>query len=309
MEYKSHNFSQIIYFRHLLIDLNMKTRHNLDSPHLKVLLLIKCYLSDKKLPNQEYVVDLKTVFDQVIRILQAMISLTSYKSWLDSTLKLIYMSQMLIQGLMINVESVFMLPYVTQQSRDSLQRKFPNLSVPYLKMALRQNKKMVVQLFEDEFGREKSGEVLKVLERIPILDVRWMIKDGSNQIICGKVEQDEICFEVRTGERVIFEFEVMRDGGNLSVYSRKFSKQKEESWFFVVARDDNLLRMQRFAVKRNKSLEVQIEIPEERGKLDFVLNIITKNFFLGVYKYSSYFMSDSYIGLDQKVVFRVKVID
>lgn len=31
--------------------------------------MLKCYLLDKILPNQEYVLDLKSVLDQVIRII------------------------------------------------------------------------------------------------------------------------------------------------------------------------------------------------------------------------------------------------
>lgn len=41
-----------------------------DSPHLKVNLLLQMYLNDLELPNQEYIVDLKSVLDQALRILQ-----------------------------------------------------------------------------------------------------------------------------------------------------------------------------------------------------------------------------------------------
>lgn len=41
-----------------------------DSPHLKVNLLLQMYLNDLELPNQEYTVDLKSVLDQALRILQ-----------------------------------------------------------------------------------------------------------------------------------------------------------------------------------------------------------------------------------------------
>lgn len=41
-----------------------------DSSHVKVSILLQMYLSDYELPNQEYIVDLKSVLDQALRILQ-----------------------------------------------------------------------------------------------------------------------------------------------------------------------------------------------------------------------------------------------
>lgn len=53
-----------------MAELQYKTTIPVDSSHLKVILLIYAYLSDIEMPNQEYIVDAKTVFDQALRILQ-----------------------------------------------------------------------------------------------------------------------------------------------------------------------------------------------------------------------------------------------
>lgn len=51
--------------------LNLKLHGEaLDSPHVKVYILLYMYLSDLELPNQEYIVDCKSVLDQALRILQ-----------------------------------------------------------------------------------------------------------------------------------------------------------------------------------------------------------------------------------------------
>lgn len=52
----------------------------MDSSHLKVILLIYAYLSDLEMPNQEYIVDAKTVFDQALRILQVCSYLSMFYS-------------------------------------------------------------------------------------------------------------------------------------------------------------------------------------------------------------------------------------
>lgn len=49
-----------------------------DSPHVKVSILLQMYLSDLELPNQEYIVDLKSVLDQALRILQVSFCSSTY---------------------------------------------------------------------------------------------------------------------------------------------------------------------------------------------------------------------------------------
>lgn len=262
------------------MDLNMKTRLSFDSPHLKVLLLIKCYLTDKKLPNQEYVVDLKSVFDQVIRIIQAMISLSAHKSWLTCTLKLIYLCQMLIQGIMLNRGSMMMLPYVTEESSALLLRQLikkqliparcSRLSLPLLKIILKNHKKAVVELLREQFDQEKLDNLLKIINRIPILEIKFIVRDTSNnQELQYSIDENEgvVCLDVKPDMNCVLEFNILRQASNnLNVYSKKFNKQKEESWFFIMAIEDNLIRMQRFVIRRTKSLDVQIDFPTERGK-------------------------------------------
>lgn len=63
------SFLIIFYFRDIARNLGLKSSFSYDSPALKALLMIKCYLLDINLPNQEYVLDLKQVLDQIIRII------------------------------------------------------------------------------------------------------------------------------------------------------------------------------------------------------------------------------------------------
>lgn len=50
-------------------ELGVKSSLPFDSPALKVMLMIKCYLLEVSLPNQDYAIDLKNVLDQIIRII------------------------------------------------------------------------------------------------------------------------------------------------------------------------------------------------------------------------------------------------
>lgn len=280
----------------------MKTRLSFDSPHLKVLLLIKCYLSDKKLPNQEYVVDLKSVFDQIIRIIQAMISLTAHKSWLTCTSKLIYLCQMLIQGLMLTSGSMMMLPHVTEEYCSLLLRQLiqkqlipascSNLSLPLLKIILKNHRKAVTELLSEQFDQEKLDNLLKIINRMPMLETKFILRDTTNnQKIQYTIDENEnvVCVEVKPDMNCVLEFNILRHGtNNLNVFSKRFNKQKEESWFFLMAIEDNLIRMQRFVIKRTKSLDVQIDFPTEIGEFDSIIiySIKPVSYFRGLQMYS-----------------------
>lgn len=69
-----------VTFRELVKILSFKMNGLMyDSPHLKVNLLLQMYINNMDLPNQEYIVDLKSVLDQALRILQ--VSYFLYYSW------------------------------------------------------------------------------------------------------------------------------------------------------------------------------------------------------------------------------------
>ncbi|KAJ8934567.1 hypothetical protein NQ318_017266 [Aromia moschata] len=109
--------------RDLVRELGIKSSFPYDSPALKTLIMVTCYLLDINLPNQEYVLDLKSVLDQIIRIIHAMMNLAAGRNWLDCTIKLIYFCQMLIQGYMINDSNIVMLPYINHGNLRSLKDK------------------------------------------------------------------------------------------------------------------------------------------------------------------------------------------
>lgn len=267
--------------RYLVNDMNIKTRLPYDSPHLKVMLLLKCYLSDKKLPNQEYVLDLKSVFDQILRILQAMISLTAWKSWLYCTLKLIYLGQMLVQGLMVNCNSTNMLPYMSKEISEKIKNRMfdekllehnGNLTVPLMSLGRRKNEKKFNEILNSVFHKTENKaaeEIIRILKQLPILEIGVCVKEFESNFE-KKVaynEDSHIYFECENGEKLLIELKIRRQGGNnySKVYSKKFSKQKEESWFFILAYRDELVKMERFTVKRLKHLDVRIDVPHTTG--------------------------------------------
>lgn len=58
---------------------------------------IQAHFSRVELPVTDYVTDLKSVLDQSIRIIQAMIDLCANSGWLSSTITCMHLLQMVMQ--------------------------------------------------------------------------------------------------------------------------------------------------------------------------------------------------------------------
>ena len=72
--------------------------YTMDSPHQKVHLLLQSHFCRNQLPNSDYGTDTKSVMDQAIRILQALIDVVADAGWLATTLRVQTLMQMIIQG-------------------------------------------------------------------------------------------------------------------------------------------------------------------------------------------------------------------
>jgi activating signal cointegrator complex subunit 3 len=69
-----------------------------DSSHTKTYILLQAHFSRIEMPCSDYLTDLKSVMDQCIRVLQAMIDIVSMKGLSFICLRLITIMQMIMQG-------------------------------------------------------------------------------------------------------------------------------------------------------------------------------------------------------------------
>nr|CAH7750403.1 unnamed protein product [Callosobruchus chinensis] len=287
--------------RDLVRDLGIRTNFAFDSPALKALLMIKCYLMDVNLPNQEYVLDLKSVLDQIIRIIHAMMNLAAGRNWYDCTTKLIYFCQMLIQGYMANLSNIMMLPYVNRGNLEQLKEKIKSvapdidtLSIPVLRNQM-QDKRMHDKLSNvlAELFKDKASEIIRTLRDLPILTVRTAVKDLNTQksLECS-INQDVLNVRASPEAQCMFELSIFREGSHkMNVYSKKFNKQKEEFWFLIFMEGENLTFRKFSFSKRVKRIELPVQMPAQRG----------------IHNYKLIIMSDCYIGLDQILTYKIKI--
>ena len=69
-----------------------------DSPHVKANLLFQCVLSRAELPISDYYTDTRSVLDQCIRILQAMVDVCCEFAWGSTVVRVILLMQCIVQG-------------------------------------------------------------------------------------------------------------------------------------------------------------------------------------------------------------------
>jgi hypothetical protein len=81
-----------------------------ESPHCKAFLLLAAHMEGAALPISDYVTDTKTVLDQVTRVLKAMIDVAAEEQLLDIVLRLLCLSQLLVQGATMETSELSQLP-------------------------------------------------------------------------------------------------------------------------------------------------------------------------------------------------------
>ena len=84
----------------------------LDSPHVKAQLLLQAHFARTPLPMSDYVTDTKSVLDQAMRVLQAMVDIAADGGWLDTTLSVMHLVQMVTQARFLDDSPFTDLPHV-----------------------------------------------------------------------------------------------------------------------------------------------------------------------------------------------------
>ncbi|PON70319.1 Activating signal cointegrator 1 complex subunit [Trema orientale] len=102
----------------------MVDKDRYDDPHVKANLLFQAHFSQLELPISDYVTDLKSVLDQSIRIIQAMIDICANSGWLSSSITCMHLLQMIMQGLWSEKDSsLWMLPCMNVELAESLSTR------------------------------------------------------------------------------------------------------------------------------------------------------------------------------------------
>ncbi len=89
--------------------------YSLDNPHTKANILFQAHFMRLPLPISDYHTDTGSVLDQAIRILQAMVDVTAEAGWLHTTLKIMNLTQMVVQARLLTDSTLLNLPHINTQ--------------------------------------------------------------------------------------------------------------------------------------------------------------------------------------------------
>ncbi|EDO46714.1 predicted protein [Nematostella vectensis] len=279
--------------------------HTFDSAHTKTNLLFQAHFSRLALPSSDYFTDQKSVLDQAIRILQAMIDVAADEGWLATALRIMHVGQMVVQARWLHDCSLLTLPGIQAQHLSGFRR--PNgdqiQSLPELVHAVSARKSILDNALRGMVSSQEIEQIHSVLRRLPMLALSiklrgaWEEGDGAKKAekpvrtdLVGlhdnwvTVHADQEYAMKVSLKRLSASFRVSTDA---KVHAPCFPKVQTEGWWLVLGDTDTgeLMALKRLGpVQGTTTATLSFYTPEEEGR-----KILTV-----------YLMSDSYLGIDQQ---------
>ncbi|XP_044008422.1 activating signal cointegrator 1 complex subunit 3, partial [Aphidius gifuensis] len=263
-----------------------------DSPNTKAFLLFQAHFSRLTLPSTDYITDTKSILDQAIRIIQAMIDVVTENGWLSSMLCMIQILQMVIQARWIDHSALMTLPHIDFQQLayfDNLPKSLPEF------LTLTKD----LQLFKKHFNHTNFNnwqiqEIYDFCKNIPIINVNINIQDMTDEQEISDKQNIDIkkntkqILELFADNSYTLHVNLKKINSTKGANKFKHGKSKDDGWFIVFGDFDN---NEVWALKRIHSLGQQSKIHQ----LEFTIPP-----YLGKTTLVFYLLSDSYIGLDQQ---------
>ena len=158
----------------------------MESPHTKAHLLLQAHFSRLQLPCSDYYTDLKSVLDQAIRIIQAMIDVAAEAGWLATTVRIQTLLQMVVQGRWVSESSLLCLPHIEPFMARRLETatKHQVECLPELIAYCGGNYEKLARHLRPDVEESSIEAVFQVLERLPRLSI------NASLLNCNSNEED-----------------------------------------------------------------------------------------------------------------------
>lgn len=254
-------------------------KSTVDDPHTKASLLVQAHLGRVPLPISDYVTDTRSVLDNSLRIIQAMVDVCADAGWLDTTLAAMRLVQGLMRGRWHDEDALMQLPGVeTGASVDQIKEIAGVESMMELLERHRSNASSVMSILEVVAGTRGAKEARSVLDRLPGMQLTIEQPTLHENGTCS-IDVDIEC--VHGSGRA-------KSAMPPRVYAPLFPKIKEEGWWLMagVPETNDLLALKRVSVVHKSRAKLVVPSIDACGKK--VPSIVV------------YLVSDSYQGLDRE---------
>ena len=262
-------------------ELPWKVDHRLiDSPHTKALLLLQAHFARAPLPMSDYVTDTRSVLDQSIRVLQAMVDVAADGGWLYTALGCMHLTQMVTQGRWLDgpgAQSTLRdLPHVDGKVEAALRKK----GVVDLPTLMKAPPATVRGWLSNILKPRQLSELQSLVASLPA--VRLEAAAPQKPSVGGaEASIDVTLTPTNSGHRKM-------------VHAPRFPKPKLGGWWLILGVDDELLALKRVHVGRGPTrASLAFVAPDDGGDHEYELHLV----------------SDSYVGLDQMQPVTVRVAE
>eukprot|EP00825_Cyclidium_porcatum_P040193 TRINITY_DN502_c0_g2_i1.p1 TRINITY_DN502_c0_g2~~TRINITY_DN502_c0_g2_i1.p1 ORF type:complete len:587 (+),score=104.74 TRINITY_DN502_c0_g2_i1:77-1837(+) len=264
----------------------------MDSPQEKTYLLFQAHIFRLSLPIRDYLTDTKLVIDSSVRIIHAMIELCAEKGYLNTTLNLICIIQMIMQGIWFDQSSLINVPYFD----DDVIKQLNCLHLCELVELQNANRleRMLNKISQFANDKNKINKIIDAVNCVPSVRIRTQINSFDSATLT-KEENNEL---VEEGGEAILTVDLSRENSRYpqKVKIQATQKIKEAGWWVIVGytKADQVLGVKKIGFRDHTKKEFQITIPASIEQND---------------KFDIYLMSDSYLGLDQIYEQKIKIND
>ena len=294
-----------------------------DSPHLKANLLFQCVMGHNELPISDYLTDTRSVLDQSMRVLQAMIDVCAEFGWGQTVARVVLLMQAIVQGrwtddsTLSNVpgcdqrvvrswwdEGVQCLPQLlatTAERRKELARRFglPNQQVEdmerYLQRMPSVDMSVAVEVHDGAQREKKRSRPVHIALITEALNDAGKLAPERQQTRSAEDDEDEEHNSAPaepTAPPAVFHVRItlrrVNEGSNANIVTPTFTKPKQEGWYLLLIEP----RTQQLLVLRRVN-----SLPRHSQPLRLTLTCPMPT--RGQHSYDVLLMSDSYLGLDQ----------
>jgi len=239
-----------------------------DSPHVKANLLLQAYFARAALPMSDYVTDTRSVLEQALRVLQAMVDIAADGGWLQTTLGVMRLAQMVTQGHFLDSSSLINLPHIDTNAEKVLNKH----GVFGIRALMTTSSDDLRRMLVGTLREKALQELIGVLRSLPHISLE--VEPPQTKLLPG--EETSVTVHLRLENK----------SSRRNAYAPTFPKAKVAGWWLAMGEDEELFALKRVHIDRGvATAALHFAAPEEPGE----------------YEYTVFLVSDSYIGLDQEV--------
>jgi activating signal cointegrator complex subunit 3 len=266
-----------------------------DSPHVKTELLLQAHMQRMQLPIVDYMTDTRSVMEQAIRIVTAMLDVASDCGWVKPVRACVSLLQALSQGCFWDNSPLLQLPHL--RADDALFQELTRI----MGVGARFSSLLPWKSAQDSVAAAASAaissaaaamlpqhakDLLRAFSSLPRLSVsaRWTIDapadTSAEKRISAEVDAD--------ANRVLVVLTSMENrpssGSGFAAHAPRFPKGREEGWWLLVCAGDVLITSKRIGSR--SSMVTRLTVPScDADAQGLVLHV----------------MSDCYVGLDMSL--------